>query len=103
MLLGASGLFQMSANPNYEGFLAITNTWAWAILFKHIIIFGMVVTSAILTWSITPGLQRAALKRARGLEAPETDRLQKSAVRLITFNLVLGMVVLVLTAVARIS
>ena len=31
-LLTGTGLFQMSSNPNYQGFLAIANTWAVAIL-----------------------------------------------------------------------
>ena len=28
IVLAGTGLFQMSANPNYPGFLAITNRWA---------------------------------------------------------------------------
>jgi len=35
VLLG-TGLTQMSASPNYEGVLAITNGWSVAIFLKHI-------------------------------------------------------------------
>jgi uncharacterized membrane protein len=103
VVLVASGLFQMSANPNYAGFLAVTNNWARAILFKHIIFFGMVAVSAYLTWSITPGLKRVALKKARGVEVPEEARLLKRTTLLISLNLVLGVIVLAFTALARIA
>src|SRR5512135_546878 len=49
-LLTGTGLFQMSANPNYHGFLAITNRWAVAILLKHLVFGGMIAVSAYLTW-----------------------------------------------------
>ena len=103
VVLVASGLFQMSANPNYEGFLAITNAWARAILIKHIVFFGMIAVSAYLTWGITPGLKRVALKKARSLEAPEETELLKRATRLIYLNLILGVIILVFTALARVA
>jgi len=103
IVLVASGLFQMSANPNYEGFLAVTNPWARAILLKHIVFFGMIGVSAYLTWGITPGLKRVALKKARGFDTPEEAVLLKRATRLIYLNLILGLVVLIFTALARIA
>jgi uncharacterized membrane protein len=103
IVLVASGLFQMSANANYDGFLAVTNAWARAILIKHIVFFGMIAVSAALTWGITPKLKRVALKKARGLEVPEEPILLKRATRLIYLNLILGVIVLVFTALARIA
>ncbi|MBN2499480.1 MAG: CopD family protein [Anaerolineales bacterium] len=103
VVLVASGMFQMSANPNYEGFLAVTNAWARAILLKHIVFFAMIAVSAYLTWGITPGLKRVALKKARNLDAPEETKLLKRATVLIYLNLILGAVVLVFTALARIA
>src|SRR3990172_11222963 len=48
VVLVGTGLFQMSASPNYEGYLAIRNRWAAAILIKHLVFFGMVAVSAYL-------------------------------------------------------
>lgn len=103
LVLVATGMFQMSANPNYSGFLAIDNRWAAAILVKHLVFFAMTGVSAYLTWGILPRLQRVALRQSRGLEAPEASRLQRQETWLIRLNLVLGVLILALTAIARVS
>jgi uncharacterized membrane protein len=100
-VLAGSGLFQMSASPNYQGFLAFENTWAKAILIKHLAFLGMIAVSATLTWGVLPELRRLALKRARGLAAPEAGRLQRREILLLRANFVLGVIILGLTAVAR--
>ena len=46
VILGATGMFQMSANPNYHGFLSIDTPWAKAILTKHLAVLVMVALSA---------------------------------------------------------
>ncbi|KAA3648236.1 MAG: hypothetical protein DWQ07_04365 [Chloroflexi bacterium] len=102
-LLTATGLVQMSANPNYDGFLAIDNPWASAILIKHILFFLMIGISAYLTWGLTPNLRRAALLRARGKDALDEARLKKQEEQLLYANLALGIFVLVLTAIARVA
>ena len=103
LLLVGTGLFQMSANPNYQGFLAISNRWAAAILVKHLVFFVMVGVSAYLTWGLLPCLGRVALRQSRGLEAPEAEQLQRRETSLMRLNLVLGALVLALTAIARVS
>lgn len=103
LVLAGTGMFQMSANPNYQGFLAISNTWAAAILIKHITFFIMLAISAYMTWGLLPRLQRIALRRARGLEAPEADATQRQELLLMRLNLLLGAIVLALTAIARSS
>lgn len=103
VVLIGTGLFQMSASPNYQGFLTIDNRWSLAILLKHIVIFGMVGVSAYLTWGIMPNMRRLAFRRAKGQETPEAERLQRREIRLLRLNLVLGVIVLGLTAVARAS
>jgi protein-S-isoprenylcysteine O-methyltransferase Ste14 len=100
-VLVATGLFQMSANPNYSGLLAIDNSWAVAILVKHLVIVGMVAASAYQTWGILPELRRIAMRQARGLETPELVKLHKRETSLLTANLILAGIVLALTAVAR--
>jgi len=103
--LTGTGMFQMSAHPEYEGFLAVNNSWAAAILAKHIAIGGMVIVSAYITWGLLPALKRIALKRAAGLEIDEGHQAQllKRESLGSTINLVLSVVVLLLTAIARAS
>src|SRR3990172_1537954 len=48
-LLLVTGLFQLSANPHYDGFLSTSNQWSLAILTKHSLAIIMVVVSAIQT------------------------------------------------------
>ncbi len=100
-LLIITGLVQMSANPNYQGFLAYANTWAAAILLKHIVFLGMTALSAYLTWTGFPALQRALLRRSLGKPAADLTGLQRRIILLMRLNLILGVIVLVFTAVAR--
>ena len=103
IVLAATGMFQMSANSNYQGFLAIDNRWAVAILVKHLVFLAMVGVSAYLTWGIMPRLQRAALLASRGHETPEAQNWQRQERMLLWLNLVLGVLVLALTSLARAS
>lgn len=103
IVLTGTGLFQMSANPNYQGFLSITNRWATAILAKHLLFISMIGISGYLTWGVMPVMQRMAFLRAKGQETPNAERLQRREVRLLRLNLILGIIVLGLTAVARAS
>ncbi len=100
VLLG-SGMLQMSANPNYEGFLAVNNPWAVAILTKHILFAAMVGVSAWMTWGVLPALRRAALLQAHSKDAPEMPALLRRGAFLMRLNLALGVVILALTAFAR--
>jgi uncharacterized membrane protein len=103
VLLAGTGMLQMSANPNYQGFLAIENRWAVAIFVKHILFILMAGISAFMTWGVLPGLRRLALRQARGLEADRSQTLVllRREVWLLRVNLILGVLVLALTAVAR--
>jgi uncharacterized membrane protein len=102
VLLG-TGLFQMSANPNYAGFLAINNRWAIAILIKHLLFLVMIAVSAYLTWGLLPTLRRIALLRARGQEVAGAERLVQRELVLLRLNLILAVVILALTSLARAS
>ena len=108
IILAGTGMFQLSANPHHTGFLEITSFWALVILIKHIVIVGMAGISAYLTWGITPALQRAAFRQARGLEITEIEawksqKMQRSEHWLLNLNLGLALAVLALTALARAS
>ena len=103
ILLTGTGMFQMSASPNYTGFLAIGNLWATAILLKHIVFFLMIGSSAWMTWGILPALRRSALRLSQGKEDPQAAVLYRRNQRLLWLNLALSILVLALTALARAS
>jgi uncharacterized membrane protein len=103
VLLAATGLFQMVANPHYHGFLAITNRWAVAILVKHLLFGVMILLTFYSLWGVQPALRRAALRPATGdhYQDQALKQLQTRELLLIRINLCLGVLVLVLTAAAR--
>lgn len=102
VLLIATGMFQMSASPHYEGFLAVESRWTAAILIKHLVFLGMAAIAAYLTWGILPKIRRLALARSRGGEiAGDIFRLEAQELRLLQVNLILGVIALLLTAIAR--
>lgn len=101
-VLLATGMFQMSANPYYEGLLTVANPWARAILFKHLAFLGMVGVSAWQSWFLLPELARQSLAQVRGRGQPERwQQLTARQERLLRLNMVLAVIVLALTALAR--
>lgn len=124
MLIG-TGMLQMGANPNYEGFFSIDNLWAGAIFIKHIVFLGMVCVSVYLTWGLLPRIRRLALLRVREqtklssarpfqtADAQTTSqdsqdilpdielRILGQEESLMRLNLILGVIILGLTAIAR--
>jgi putative copper export protein len=99
----ATGLVQMTGNQNYDGLLVVDNTWAAAILAKHLVFAGMVGVSAYMTWWILPTLRRQSLIRARGLDAGEPAGQNRKEISLVWINFFLSVLVLALTALARTS
>jgi len=104
-VLAVTGMFQMSSNPAYKGFLAVSNAWAAAIFAKHIVIGLMIAASVYMTWGVLPALQRLILLQAAGKLVPEEqlNRLRHREQWLLSINLVLSIVVLLLTSLARAS
>jgi uncharacterized membrane protein len=111
-VLVGTGMVQMSANPNYQGFLAIDNRWAVALFIKHIVFLGMAGLAAYLSWGVRPRLRSLALRQALAQKshdlsssalAEQIENLQRQEIIVLRFSLVLGLVVLVLTALARAS
>ncbi len=102
-VLTATGMFQMSASPNYEGVLAIHNEWSVAILIKHIAIGGMVLVSAYLTWGLGPEMKRMALRRVHNVRGDDKEiaMLRRKEQALFWINIILSVAVLGLTAWAR--
>ena len=100
-LLVLTGLFQMSVNPHYDGFLATSTQWSLAILAKHLLGMLVIVATAIQTWDITPALHRALVRSKKTDNSQELESLRRRETRLIQINLVLGILLLAATAVAR--
>lgn len=101
IVLLASGMLQMSSSPNYAGFLSISGLWANSILIKHILFGLMVIVSGYITWGLLPALRRAAILQASGKDVPDGETLKKRELFLLRLNLILGVLVLLLTAIAR--
>ena len=101
-VLVATGLFQMSVNPNYNGFLSTSGRWALAMLAKHILVGTLIAVSAVHTWDVLPSLRRALMQKG-SLDRPHIDRLQRRETGLLRASLILGLLVLLATAFARAS
>lgn len=99
VVLVITGLFQMPADPNYEGVLDFSNDWSRLILIKHIAIFGMVVCGLVIQYGVVPALERTSLLVERGKGDPaEYERLRRREVRLTWANVALAALVLACTA-----
>jgi uncharacterized membrane protein len=102
-LLLMTGLFQMSVNPHYDGFLSTSTQWSLAILTKHLLGVIMVVISAIQTWEVIPAIRRAILKSKKSKNAEELDALRRREILLLRMNFGLSILILLATAFARAS
>lgn len=100
-LLIVTGLFQLSANPHYNGFFDVSTQWSLAILVKHGLVAVMVVVSAVQTWETLPAIRRTMMRRGKGASEEEIVQLQKREERLLRMNFVLSILILGATAVAR--
>ncbi|MCC6498981.1 MAG: CopD family protein [Anaerolineales bacterium] len=102
-LLVLTGLFQMSVNPHYDGFLSTSAQWSLAILAKHLLGMIVIVVSAIHTWDVIPAIRRALIQSKKINNAEQITVLQRREIRLLYANLVMGILILAATAVARAS
>jgi uncharacterized membrane protein len=102
-LLILTGLFQMSVNEHYDGFLSTSTQWSLAILAKHILGSIVVVVSAIQTWEVFPAIRRAIVASKKAKNRDELDALQRRELFLLRLNLALAILILGATAIARAS
>ncbi len=101
-LLVVTGLFQMSVNPHYNGFLSTSGQWSLAILAKHILVALLIVVSATHTWDVLPAIRRALMRKDK-IDTVQLTRLQRRETVLLRWSLVLAALILFATAVARAS
>ncbi|MBV6396070.1 MAG: hypothetical protein HFACDABA_01658 [Anaerolineales bacterium] len=97
----ATGLFQMSANEHYNGFLNASTQWSLSILVKHGLGLVMGAVTALQTWEIFPAIRRTLMRKEKGASAQEIILLQKREERLRKINLLLAVLILGATALAR--
>jgi uncharacterized membrane protein len=102
-LLLVTGLFQMSVNPHYDGFLSTSTQWSLAILTKHLLGIVMVVVSAIQTWEVIPAIRRAIMKSKKNKNTEELDMLRRREILLLRMNFGLSTLILLAAAFARAS
>ena len=103
-ILVATGLFQLSINPHYDGFLSTSGQWSLAILTKHTLVIFMIVISAIQTWEVLPAIRRGLMRIEKGkADEAEVKRLQKRETLLLRLNIALSILILAATAFARAS
>lgn len=102
-LLVLTGLFQMSVNPHYDGFISTSTQWSIAILTKHSLGIVMVVVSAIQTWEVIPAIRRAIVKSKKSDNALEIESLRRREILLLRTNFGLSLLILLATAFARAS
>lgn len=100
-ILIGTGLIQMSANPNYNGFLSVENTWAQAILLKHVAIAFMILVAAYQSLILFPKLTREWMLHSKIQEDAPSQPTQRSGKLSLNLNILLSIIVLILTAIAR--
>ena len=102
VLLLITGFIQMTNDENYNGFLAIDGTWAWAMLLKHIAYIGMVGLTVYLQFALYPAMARLALLAESHPEtaAAERDKLAAREIHYLRLNVLAAMMVLLFTAMA---
>ncbi len=101
-LLIATGLFQMSVNPHYNGFLSTSGQWSLAILAKHSLVVILVAVSAVHTWDVLPTMRRLLMRRDQA-DPEQILRLRRRERGLLRASLALAMLILLATAIMRAS
>ena len=99
-LLVVTGLFQMSVNVHYNGFLSTSNQWSLAILAKHLLVVTMIVVSAMHTWEVLPAIRRELIRKDKA-NLEKLGMLQHRETILLRTCLVLAVLILLATAFAR--
>jgi uncharacterized membrane protein len=102
-VLVVTGLVQMVLNPNYGGMLSFANTWSAAIFAKHLAIGGMIAIAGFQTWVLQPQIRKAIILQAASKAENESIEVTSRFKRFSRVNLILGVIVLGFTALARAS
>jgi uncharacterized membrane protein len=102
-ILTFTGMFQMSSNTNYQGFLNFQSDWAGAILLKHIVFVIVLWLSGIYTWKISPKLEREIFKLSQNVSDTKFSEIYQQSKKTKNLSFIFGILILLFTAVSRIS
>lgn len=94
--LGATGMLQMGAHPQYEGMFSLTNPWSGLLFVKHLLILVSVALLVYLGQSLSPRLRLAVRRVGLGHET-NLSALNQQFRLLAWLNLAAGVGVLLLT------
>jgi hypothetical protein len=102
LLMGTTGMFQMSASPNYDGLLVINSVWATALFIKHSLILLLVLVMGIQTFILLPVINRQQWKKSAAKDSVE-DKPNYASMRITGLRIqsVLFVLILIATGVAR--
>ena len=90
-----TGLFQMTADPHYDGLLNFDNDWSRTLLLKHGLIILMASMGLILQFVMAPRLERMSLLMERGKgDAAEWRRLRRREKTLSALMMALALMIL---------
>ncbi len=102
VVLIVTGMIQLTSSSHYTGFLSFTSLWAVAILLKHLTVGVMIAAALYMSLVIQPDINRISMLISGGKARPEqVDSLTRRQSQLAQANLVLAMIVLFFTAIAR--
>lgn len=102
-ILIGTGLIQMATSPHYAGILAIDNTWAKAIFIKHIAIGFMIAIAAYQSFLLYPRLTRLLMLQMRSKDHHGEIHTFGTDQGYLRLNIILSIIVLLLTSIARIA
>ena len=99
--LWVTGLFQMTADPNYDGLLTFDNSWSRVMLLKHGLVLLMMAAGLVLQYAVAPRLERISLllEHHRG-DVAVWRTLRTREIRLSVLLCALGVAVLACSALA---
>ncbi len=101
VVLIATGVLQMSADENYGGWLRFDNTWAWAMLLKHLAVVAMAIVAGYVALVLEPERRRLQTLATAGYPDKEAAfDLYQRRTRLAWLNLGCGILTLICTAIA---
>jgi hypothetical protein len=104
VLLATTGMFQMSANPNYDGLLQINSIWATALLAKHILIILLIFLMGIQTFYFLPTITRYEWMKLQSTKEPSVSfRIDSYRKLILKIEGVIFVLVLIATGITRAS
>lgn len=94
-LLVVTGVFMMFYNKSYAGGMDMGNLWVLLVVVKHVFVIVLIILGVYMLEGIYPKIERLGAKGP----SPKMAKLQKLQMRIGVTNMVLGLIILALTAI----